>query len=208
MKNSFFTILSGLAMLAGSARADLTLGVSPSTYPGGGTYDLDAYSLFAYQLVPAVNATDDVLTSWSFYGLTTAPVAPVIYSSGSLPGPLDVVWIGSAVIPVAGAAQTYAITGAPTLVAGEYLGWQDLAGAGSIAFTGQSYPGPNGSGIWYVNGVSGPALVGTSYPFIDTSTNVRNYYAEFTATPEPMYYGLLAVGLAALFLFRRFAKVG
>jgi len=208
MKNSFFTIFGGLAILAGSARADLTLGVNPGTYPGGGASDTYAYSLFAYQQVPAVNATDDVLSSWSFYGLTTNPVAPVIYS-GSLTagsGSLKVVWVGSTVVPVLG-AQTYTITGAPTLVAGEYLGWQDLANAGSIAFTGEGYGTPDGGGISYDNGVSGPASVGKSYPFIDASTDVRDYYADFTLTPEPMYYGLLAVGLALLFLFRRLARV-
>jgi hypothetical protein len=217
MKNSLFTILGGLAILAGSARADLTLGVKPNTYagPGYGTFDTYAYSLFAYQQVPAVNASDDVLSSWSFYSLTNNPVAPVIYS-GSLTsgaGNLKVVWIGAAVTPVGHAGvYTYKITGAPTLVAGEYLGWQDLGpngSAGNIAFSGEGYgTGPDGSGISYDNSVGGPASAMTSYLFTDASTDVRNYYADFTLTPEPMYYGLLAVGLALLFIFRRFARVG
>jgi hypothetical protein len=194
-----------LALGAIPSLANLTLGVSPSSYtPGFGTFDTVSYSLFAYELVPAVNATDNALSSWSFYGLTTNPVAPVIYSgslsSGS--GSLNVVWIGSPVTPSGAGIQTYSISGAPTLVAGEYLGWQDdgpiNGSSGNIAFTGQGYGGPDGSGLSYDNNVTGPAAAATSYSFINANTNLRNYYAEFTLTPEPGFYGLLALGLGGL----------
>jgi hypothetical protein len=145
-----------------------------------------------------------ILTSWSFYALTSNQVIPVIYSAGPF---THVIGYGQAETPVAGepgVLQTFAyvpVAGSNVLQTGEMLGWYDPV-SGSIAF---SLTG--GTGVSYNPNFPGPPQTGI-YPFEVTPN--RNYYVGFTAepaanAPEPQYTVVLAIALACLCYFRRTA---
>ena len=147
----------------------------------------------------------EILTSWSFYALTSNQVIPVIYSAGPNS---HVIGYGQAETPVAGepgVLQTFAyvpVAGSDVLQTGEMLGWYDPV-SGSIAF---SLTG--GTGVSYNPNFSGAPQTGI-YPYEVTPN--RSYYVGFTAenasTPEPRYTFAIGIGLALLGLFRRRVKL-
>jgi hypothetical protein len=143
-----------------------------------------------------------LLTSWSFYALTSNQVIPVIYSAGPFS---HVIGYGQAETPVAGepgVLQTFAyvpVAGSNVLQTGEMLGWYDPV-SGSIAF---SLTG--GTGVSYNPNFPGAPQTGI-FPFEVTPN--RNYYVGFTtasgtAAPEPQYTVVLRIALGCLRYFRR-----
>jgi hypothetical protein len=141
---------------------------------------------------------NQILTSWSFYALTSNQVIPVIYSAGANS---HVIGYGQAATPVAGESgvlQTFAyvpVAGSNVLKTGEMLGWYDPV-SGSIAF---SLTG--GTGVSYNPNFSGPPQTGI-FPFEVTPN--RSYFVGFTTgVPEPRYALVLGLGFGALLLRRR-----
>lgn len=222
MKRTFLVLAGSVVFLASSARADLTIGTNPASYNGTGTFDTCTGCLFAYTPVPAA-LNGQTLVSWSFYSLTPNPVTPLILAPG--PGTtFTVVGIGTTISPSSGGVQNNLfglVQGSAVLATGDYLGWRDGGvglpsqtpggGLGDIALTGDGYGTPDGPGVYYFpaavyNDPNGLTL-GETDPYTNALTATRAYYVDFTATtPEPMYYGVLGIGLVGLMLFRRFAR--
>jgi len=220
---TFLAFAGGIVLLAGSARADLTIGTDPSTYNGSGTFDTCTGCLFAYTPVPAA-LNGQTLIAWSFFSLTTDPVTPLILAPGSGTS-FTVVGIGTTIFPSITGVQTtnpFGLSqGTAVLATGDYLGWRDGGiappsqtpggGLGDIALTGDGFGTPDGPGVYYFpasvfNDPNGLTL-GETDPYTNAATASRTYYVDFTATtPEPMYYGVLGIGLAGIMLFRRFAR--
>jgi hypothetical protein len=222
MKRNFLVLAGSVVFLASSARADLTIGTDPSTYNSMGTFDTCTGCLFAYTPVPAA-LNGQTLVSWSFYSLTTDPVTPLILAPGA-GTTFTVVGIGTTISPTSTGVQTNPfgiVQGSAVLATGDYLGWRDggLAppsqtpggGLGNIALTGDGFGTPDGPGVYYFpanvfNDPNGLSL-GETDPYTNAFTATRAYYVDFTATtPEPMYYGVLGIGLVGIMLFRRFAR--
>ena len=224
MKRIPLTLLSGLMLLAVSGRADIVMGSDPTT---PGTYagtDFCTGCLFAYAAVPA-NAVGLSVTSWSFYaypfpsdpppGDPTGAgnlITPLLFqNSGS--GIFTVIGVGTTRVNPGGGGQlsySFGLTsGTDVLGAGDYLGWRDggtAAGSGNNGTISLSLgPTPAGPGIFYSGypGYAGPVAAGDPFTFTNASTDSRTYSVDFTATPEPMYFGALGIGLGILALVRR-----
>jgi hypothetical protein len=155
-----------------------------------------------FEYAPVTSQYDGrILTSWSFYALTSNQVIPVIFSAGPSS---HVIGYGQAETPVAGepgVLQTFAyvpVVGSNVLHTGEWLGWYDPV-SGSIAF---SLTG--GSGVVYNPNFSGLAQLNI-YPYEVTPN--RSYFVGFNTTsataPEPAYSALVGIGVGLLGFFRR-----
>jgi hypothetical protein len=221
MKQTAFLLVGSLLFLAVGARADITIG-SPlvqGTYPGT---DFCTGCLFAYEQIP-VAAVGQTVTSWAFYAAATptdpAPsgnmITPLIFQSNG-GGSFTVVGIGTTqTSSTPGTIQSHAfglVSGTDVLAAGDYIGWRDggtgvgTGNNGSISL--DLGPPPAGPGVYYFGlpAYSGSVANLDTFSFTNAGTDERTYSIEFTATPEPMYYGVLGMGLTMLLVFRRFLK--
>jgi hypothetical protein len=197
--------LCGLAFLA-NGYADV-YGTPDSGLVQRTLTDFCTGCLLAYTEVP-LSGTGQTLSSWSFYA-DQAPsfpngdlITPVIYNSS-----MKVIGIGTTdTVATNGQLYNFAFgltSGTNVLAAGDWLGWRDggvPAGTENNGHISLSFDGSQG--IYYYSCNAGCQDYGTlnlgdpggSFSF----TGPRTYSVNFTTTPEPAFYGLLALGLSGL----------
>jgi hypothetical protein len=201
-------LIVGVAALAAPAYADI-YGTPTSGLIQRTETDFCTGCLLAYVQVPGAGAGQTLL-SWSFYAdlhpanvnSTGNLITPVIFDSAS-----KVKGIGTTrTVATNGALYSYSfgtVAGTDVLAAGDWLGWRDGGtGVGSQNDGHISLDLFSGPGIHYdscppagtcIN--SGALSVGDQATFLLAAP--RTYSVNFT-TPEPGFYGVLALGLCGL----------
>lgn len=188
--------------------------------------------LFAYAQVP-LGDSGQQLSSWSFYAAANPSfptngnangvgnlITPLIFNSS-----FTLIGIGTTQASTGPGIQSYAFgltSGTDVLAAGDWLGWRDGSVSsqnnGTISLDMSGGPGlfyhtcdnptadSNGTTCYYSASDPNPVTVGDTLSFSDASTSARSYSVEYTTTPEPAFYGALAVGLAGLIVTVRRRK--
>jgi len=204
-------------ILAFSVHADvLGSALIQRSYPGT---DYCTGCLFAYAAVPGADV-GQTLSSWAFYAAANPsdPTNGNPTGAGNMITPLLFQSAGGDNLTVVGIGTTHARSGTPgvesysfglisgtaTLAAGDYIGWRDGgtgAGQGNNGTISLDLGG--GPGLYYSPSslsYGGAVALGNTFAFTNNSTTARSYSVEFTTTPEPGFYGILALGLSGLVL--------
>ena len=205
----FGVVLSMTTML----RADI-VGSNPQTALP--TLDTCSGCLFAYIQFGASNAGQAVL-SYQFYNGagagTTNELTPILFEKTGFvtDRTFEIRGIGNTSTGFAAGYNTVPFVlaqgSATVLDANTFFGYVDgdASGKGNTGTIVSNYPtGPGATTYYHIaitGGVSAGDSIGDFHAFTDSPTpgqNARTYSLQVTTTPEPGFYGALALGLCGL----------